>query len=133
MIALPWLRVDDPQGLGFRLRAIAFVPFALAGAIVMRFATCSLRARPRELSAIVVAAAIAFTAHAIRPSDELVPGEILTHPALVTSALALDGLVPDGDTVIIPERHIVFMVAWYAGVHVALRPGAIPAAHRAGA
>src|SRR5262249_40604632 len=34
VIGWPWLGVDDPQGLGFRLRVAAFVPMALCAAIV---------------------------------------------------------------------------------------------------
>jgi hypothetical protein len=38
--------------------------------------------------------------------------------------------VPPGDTVIVPERHIVFMVAWYARASVRMRPESVEPAHR---
>jgi hypothetical protein len=64
-----------------------------------------------------------------RPSDDLDAG-IVTHPALVTAAQALNGRVPPGTTLIIPERHIAFLVAWYTGASIALRPEAIAPEHR---
>jgi hypothetical protein len=55
---------------------------------------------------------------------------IYTHPALVTAAEALTSRVPPGATLIIPERHIAFLVAWYTRAPVALRPDAIAPALR---
>ena len=49
---------------------------------------------------------------------------MLAHPALVAGAMAVH--VPAGMTAIVPERHIAFMVAYYARVPVSLRPEAIP-------
>jgi hypothetical protein len=77
--------------------------------------------------AVVVAIAAVL---ALRTPGDRNEGRVLTHPALVTSALALDGKIPAGDTAIVPERHIAFMVAWYARVPVSLRPELIPPAHR---
>jgi len=62
----------------------------------------------------------------IAPRDTQVEGEIVTHPALVTAALALQGQIPAGGVAIVPERHIAFMVAWYADVPVSLRPEPVP-------
>jgi hypothetical protein len=55
---------------------------------------------------------------------------IVTHPALVTAAEALSGEVPPGAMLIVPERHIAFMVAWYTRAPVALRPDGVPPAQR---
>lgn len=115
-IGIPWLDVSDPQGLAFRLRLVAFVPIALGAAIV-------LAAVPHRAW---VAAALALVAAIAAPRDETVEGEILAHPALVASALALQHQIPDGKIAIVPERHIAFMVAWYADVPVALRPEHVP-------
>ena len=120
LLALPVIAVDDPQGLGFRLRIVAFVPRALCGAIVCVALT--------DRDWIVAAAALGLAA--LAPRDERVDGEILTHPALVTAALGLQGQIPAADTAIIPERHIAFMVAWYADARVSLRPEAVPRARR---
>ena len=51
---------------------------------------------------------------------------MLTHPALVTAAQALAGHVPAGATLIIPERHIAFLVAWYTRAPIAIRPERVP-------
>lgn len=119
-IALPVIAVDDPQGLGFRLRLVAFVPRALCGAIICIALT--------DRDWIVAAAAVVLAV--LAPRDERVDGEIVTHPALITAALALQGQIPTGDVAIVPERHIAFMVAWYADVEVSLRPERVPPAHR---
>gem|GEM_PF-1312186 len=183
VIGLPWLAVDDPQGLAFRLRCAAFVPMALAGAIVagamipwigqalrvsiaralasrdnargdshamsrvvarmlsivlapLRWAVPGLAA---ESSTSLDAAAtltsnslmtIVAIALAVRVPGDRREGEILVHPTLVASALAVRDHVPAGDTAVIPERHIEYMVAWYAGTDVSLRPETVPRAHR---
>ena len=119
-IALPVIAVDDPQGLGFRLRLVAFVPRALCGAILC---VCLVN-RDWILAAAAVVLAL------LAPRDEHVDGEILTHPALVTAALGLQGQIPTADTAIVPERHIAFMIAWYAEARVSLRPEGVPRARR---
>src|SRR5215469_12731633 len=61
---------------------------------------------------IELAAALAALAMIAAPRDHTVEGEILAHPALVASALALDSEIPADKIAIVPERHIAFMVAW---------------------
>lgn len=121
-IGLPFLAVDDAQGLGFRLRLAAFVPCALAAAILAR----AVRFRHKELALAALAALLVVVR---QPGDRL-EGEVVTHPALVSAAQALTAHVPPGATLIVPERHIAFMVAWYTGAEVALRPDAVPADRR---
>jgi hypothetical protein len=131
-IGLPFLAVTDRDGLGFRLRLAAFVPAALTAAIAVRAA---LERVPRDrfprtrlaLAALTVAIA-AVLAVVRRPGA--IDGVITTHPALVSAALALRGRVPPGATLIVPERHIAFMVAWYTGAPVAIRPDGVPPAGR---
>lgn len=119
-IGLPLLAVTDRQGLGFRLRLAAFVPAALAAAVLARAALGRWAHRDLVLGALAVAVALAR-----QPGDRL-DGEIRTHPALVTAAEALRGRVPPGATLIVPERHIAFLVAWYTGADVAIRPERVP-------
>ncbi|HEU4734084.1 MAG TPA: glycosyltransferase family 39 protein [Kofleriaceae bacterium] len=123
-IGLPFLAVTDREGLGFRLRIAAFVPAALTAAIVGR----ALLARV-GLRDLVLAALAAVLVVARQPGDRL-EGMIDTHPALVAAAQALRGRVPAGATLIVPERHIAFMVAWYTGAPVAIRPERVPRARR---
>jgi hypothetical protein len=78
--------------------------------------------RHRDLALAGLAAALALVR---QPGDRL-DGEIVTHPALVSAALALRGRVPPGATLIVPERHIAFLVAWYTGAPIAIRPGGVP-------
>jgi hypothetical protein len=123
-IGLPFLAVTDRQGLGFRLRIAAFVPTALAAAIVARALVAHWVHRDAALAALAVALAV------VRQPGARLDGEIVTHPALVTAVQALNGQIPAGATLIVPERHIAFMVAWYTGATVALRPEHVPPARR---
>jgi hypothetical protein len=121
-IGLPLLAVTDRDGLGFRLRLAAFVPAALSAAILARVV---LGRRAHRGIALAAFAALAALLVATRRPGSRLNGEIVTHPALVSAALALRGRVPPGATLIIPERHIAFLVAWYTGAPVAIRPDAI--------
>jgi hypothetical protein len=121
-IALPWLAVDDPQALGFRLRCAAFVPMALAAAIVAG----ALPIPRREIALAVLAAAL-FALGASRRLDE---GEVVMHPALAAAAANAAGKIPPGATVIVPERRILYPVQWYTRAPVSLRPDGVPYANR---
>jgi hypothetical protein len=139
VIGLPWLAVDDPQGLGFRLRVVAFVPLATCAAIVAgaglalirrgvrsafdRLGVACDRTATRIAGGAVVAVAVVLAVHVPGNRTE---GEVLAHPALVSAIVALEHHVPDTDTIIVPERHIAFMVAWYTRADVSLRPEPIP-------
>jgi hypothetical protein len=142
VIGLPFLSVTNRDGLGFRLRIAAFVPMSLAAAVLVRAAAAAMARRwgdrgstapavfaRRGARDLVLAAAAAVLAWVRQPGDRL-DGEIVAHPALVSAAQALRGRVPAGATLIVPERHIAFMVAWYTGAPVAIRPQGVPAAQR---
>ena len=115
LIGLPWLDTSSSQGLAMRLRVIAFVPMALCGAII-------LRALPRRLGRFrtPIGAAIAAVTVMIHAGVRKPEGLIPTHPALVASASAVR--IPDDAVAIVPERHIAYMVAWYARAKISLRP-----------
>jgi hypothetical protein len=123
-LAIPWLAVTDPQGLGFRLRLTAFVPLALCAAIVVDAVATSIKQLPaafRDGALAVVALALA-----LRPHDAALEGRVLAHPAMVSAVIGQTAHVPAGATVIVPERHILFMVAWYTRASVSLRPEPVP-------
>lgn len=124
-IGLPWLAVDDPQGLGFRLRIVAFVPMALCAAAVAGAVGRALATPRRD----AVLAAVALALLVVVPTRRT-EGEIVPHPAMVAAVQALTGHVPAGDVVIVPERHIAFMVAWYTRAEIRLRPEGVPRARR---
>ncbi|HEY4240912.1 MAG TPA: glycosyltransferase family 39 protein [Kofleriaceae bacterium] len=128
-LALPILDIDDRQGLAFRLRIAAFVPAALVGAILVgRIA----RVVPARLAAAraIAAGAIAAAVFAIgaATTGDLAPGEITVHPAMVTAAAALR--IPPGDTAVLSERQVAFLVAWTTGAPVSLHPEAVPRERR---
>jgi hypothetical protein len=125
---LPWLVVDDAQGLGFRLRAAAFVPLALVAAVVAGAAWRGLgaldgvwRDAPTAPQRTLALAALAL-ALVVRAPTERDEGVVHAHPAMVAAVTALAGVLPADAIAIVPERHIMFMVAWYTGARVSLRP-----------
>lgn len=127
VIGSPWLRIDDPQGLGFRLRATAFVPMALcaaicAGAVARILARYRVPVLVREGVLFGGAVVIAF----VQLGCDRTEGEVRTHPALATAVAAAIDHLPAGATVIVPERHILYMVDWYTRAPVRLRPEAVP-------
>ncbi len=124
-LGLPWLDVTDPQGLGFRLRIAAFVPLALAAAMLAGRLVGWIRTPDRGLA--LAALAVVLALHTPGSRDE---GRVLTHPALVTSVHAMAGKVPAGDMVIMPERHIAYMIAWYLRAQVSLGPDQWPPERR---
>ncbi|MDQ3363845.1 MAG: hypothetical protein M3680_00230, partial [Myxococcota bacterium] len=66
----------------------------------------------------------------LRTPGSRTEGQILAHPAMVSALHALAGEVPAGDTIVIPERHIVFMTAWYTRARVTLRPESVAVERR---
>jgi hypothetical protein len=124
-IAVPWLAVDDPQGLGFRLRLAAHVPAALCAAVAIGAFGSLIKDRLEALlrdAILLVGAAILLV---VLPIDRA-EGRVLAHPALVTSTMAAAKQLPENATVIVPERHILFMVAYYTRAKVSLRPETVP-------
>jgi hypothetical protein len=128
VVALPVLAVDDPQGLGFRLRIVAFVPLALAAAVVVGPLAVLLAARiatwpgvARRVAGPAIAGALAFAAVALAPAERP-EGVVRAHPAMVTAVMALDGAIPAGDTFVASERAIGLMATWYTRRPFVLRP-----------
>jgi hypothetical protein len=127
-IAIPWLAVTDPQGLGFRLRIASFVPLALCAAIVVEPLLSMIKrldAGERDIAGFGLALFLAIRPHA-KPTE----GIVLAHPALIAAVMASAHQLPANATVIVPERHILFMVAWYTRAKVSLDPTRVPYAER---
>jgi len=123
--ALPWIDISDPQGLGFRLRLIAFVPLALCAAAVAAAALGRLPGAFR--AALVVGFAVGWIASRPAVTDE---GVVEVAPHMQAAVLAADGVVPADHVIVCPERHIMFMVTWYTRAHARLRPESVPEERR---
>lgn len=118
--ALPWIDASDPLGLGFRLRLIAFVLLALHLGPLLAVAFRGLE------QTIQAAVALGFGAFliAFRP-PVYAPPVVESHPALVAAVGAAVDLVPGGDVVVAPERHLVFMYTWMTGAAATQRADAV--------
>ena len=125
VIALPWLTVDNPQGLAFRLRIIAFVPLAMVSSVLLSLLVQAINARAVPATAAAVMVAIVWWSPA-RIND----GVVYAHPAMVAAVQGLVDEVPTNAFVIVPERHIAFMTAWYTRARVRLRPESAPVNNR---
>jgi hypothetical protein len=126
--ALPWLDATDPQGLTFRLRVAAFAPLAACAAIVSGRIAGRLD-RWQDHVGLTALAALALVV-VLRAPRERPEGRVLPHPALVAAVQASAAHIPDGATVIVPERHIMFMVAWFTRADARLRPERVPPERR---
>ena len=124
LFALPWIDASDPEGLAFRVRLISFAPLALAAPLLAAHALARLDATWR-MTAIMLATGIAL----YRPGRYQAP-VVHADPDLAAAVAAARGRVPAGDTIISPERHILFMSVWYTGVETRLDPESVPAARR---
>jgi hypothetical protein len=134
VLGLPWLDVSDTQGLAFRLRTSAFVPLSICAALVAGVlaelvvpstkgdAAGSTDAQRLQRDGLLAVLALVLVA---RAPAERTEGRIVAHPALVAAVMAARTSIPEGATVIVPERHILFMTAWYTRAPVALRPDRI--------
>lgn len=136
MIGLPWLDVGDTQGLAFRLRTSAFLPLAICAALVAgvlaELVVPSAKDGPTDAQrwqrdGVLALLAIVLV---VRAPTERTEGRIVAHPALVTAVMAARTNIPEGATVIVPERHIMFMTAWYTRAPVALHPEHVPYGRR---
>ncbi len=123
-VALPWLDAGDPDGLTFRLRAMAFLPLALAAAAVAAAALARLSPGAR-MAAVMFATGLVL----VRPARYDAP-VVRADPDLVAAVAALPRDLPPGAVVIAPERHIVFMTTWLTRAPARLRPETTPPARR---
>jgi hypothetical protein len=119
LIGVPWLAMSDVQGIGFRLRLLACVLMGPLAALLLHRASTFVGADARALLAVGIALGVAFT----KPST-LKEGLSRTHPALVTSIRAIDGVLPPHSIVITQDRKVMFMIRWYADQPAQLRPPA---------
>jgi len=129
VMGLPWLDVTDTQGLAYRLRTCAFVPLAMCAALVAGMLAelvvpsqkdGATDAQRFQRDGVLVIFALVLV---VRAPAERTEGRVVAHPALVAAVMAAH--IPERATVIVPERHIMFMAAWYTRAPVALRPESV--------
>jgi hypothetical protein len=122
LLALPWLDVADPDGLGFRMRIVAFLPLALCLAIVVgaTLREFGVAAQPRRVHAAVMAAIVALCLAWVltRPRDRHA-GVVKTDADMV-AAISAAGAYTGTDYVIVSERHVGFMAQYYSTADVHL-------------
>ena len=124
LFALPWIDASDPDGLAFRVRLLSFAPLALAAPLLAAHALARLDATWR-MTVVMLLTGIAL----YRPGRYEAP-VVRADPDLAAAVEAARGRVPAGDTIVSPERHLVFMTVWYTGVETRLDPSSVPAKRR---
>jgi hypothetical protein len=115
-IGVPWLDVGDAQGLGFRLRIVAFFPASIALAAVGRLDV----RRPRLFAVLGVVGMLVVR----RPV--YVDPVVATHPSVIEAARRVRDHVPTDAVVIVPDRHLMFMVTWASTVPARLQAASVP-------
>ena len=114
--ALPWLAVDDPDGIGFRLRISAHLALApLAGLLLAAFVR---ERRHRAIAALAVAVAIV----AVRPLARE-EGVVRPNPALVAAAARVAADLPPDAEIVAPDRSVAFLLTWQTRRPARTRPG----------
>ncbi|MFY1829261.1 hypothetical protein ACN47A_25310 [Myxococcus fulvus] len=108
LLALPWLNVEDRQGLAMRLRLTAFLPLAVFSGLL--FAQM-LEFVPEKMRALVCAASVA-TLLLVRPSQPR-DGTVIVMEDRAGAARELEGVIPSGALVITTDRHLAFMTTWH--------------------
>jgi hypothetical protein len=126
LIAIPWIDISDANGLGFRLRLLAFVPLSIGAALLAGAATAWLAPLTRAALLVGIAAGWLFT----RPMTATEEGVVRVHPAMVSAVSAMRGAVPKHHVVAVSERQVMFMVAWYTGTRARLSVSTVPANER---
>jgi hypothetical protein len=115
-IALPWLAVDDPDGIGLRLRVSAHLALApLAGLLL---AALLEDGRHRAVGAIAVAVALV----AMRPLARE-EGVVRPNPALVAAAARVAADLPPDADLVTPDRQVAFLLTWQSRRPARTRPG----------
>jgi hypothetical protein len=108
--ALPWLDAGNPQGLAFRLRLVVYAPALLCAAYLMQ---------PLDRKALLVAVAVGVASTAGARYPDLV---VRAQPEMVAATTAVGEHVADDDLVIVPERHLLYMLTWQTRRRAQLQP-----------
>lgn len=109
VLALPWLSVNDPAGLVFRLRIMAFVPLAIcAPAAMMQLLAW---ARPRVRQLVPIAAAVAVMGFVPLRHEGPVNRP---NPAFVQRAAGIARHTPPDAIIVVRGRQLAFIVKWVA-------------------
>ncbi|MBT8491633.1 MAG: hypothetical protein KJO07_01125 [Deltaproteobacteria bacterium] len=117
IIALPFVNVADTNGLGPRLRLLAFIPGALCTAAALDAASRRLTWLGPAVFLGIVAGLVFARPRA--PGD----GVVVPHPQMLRAlALMPDSLIGPQTVVIIPDRQLVFASVWMHRVESRRRP-----------
>ncbi len=113
--ALPWLAVDDPDGIGFRLRISSHLALApLAGLLLVALVRDGRRAAAAGL-------AVAVLLVAARPLARE-EGVVRPNPALVAAAARVTAGLPTGAEIVTPDRQVAFLLMWQGRRPARTRP-----------
>ncbi|MFY2563999.1 ArnT family glycosyltransferase [Corallococcus terminator] len=108
VFSMPWLNVEDRQGLAMRLRLTAFLPLSVFAGLLFSRMFVFASGVPR---ATVCAASVAalFLLRPSRPGE----GTVTVMQDRAEAVHELEGLIPPGALVITTDRHLAFMTTWH--------------------
>ena len=113
--ALPWLAVDDPDGLGFRLRISAHLTLGpLAGLLLVAV----IADRRRAALAAAVISALLLAARPLAREE----GLVRPNPALVADAARIAASLPADAELVTPDRQVAFLLTWQSRRPARTRP-----------
>lgn len=124
-LACPWLNVADGDGLGFRLRLMAFLPAAIG----VGLAYSALRTRLRGPARLAMTVVPLLALLALKPASPAA-GVVRTPAATVDSLAALLSDLPEGAVVATPERRLAFATTWASRRPATMGHEGIDPAHR---
>ncbi|MBZ4406873.1 hypothetical protein K8640_01485 [Myxococcus sp. XM-1-1-1] len=108
LTALPWLNIEDRQGLAMRLRLTAFLPLAVFTGLLF----AQMLERAREMTRTMACAASIAALLLLRPSQPR-EGTVTVMEDRAGAARELEGAIPPEALVITTDRHLAFMTTWY--------------------
>ena len=112
-LALPWLDVSSADGLGFRMRLIAYLPWALCTAIVVGAGLRTLsKLPPRTTTIVTTIVVIASLVFAVTRKQNRREGVVFTDEHMVSAISAANAYLGKS-YVIVTDRHIGFMTQYY--------------------
>jgi hypothetical protein len=117
VLALPWLSLDDPNGLVYRVRLMAFAALAICAPAALNL----LMARARPAYRLAMAAVASLGVLALVPFTYTVP-VVVPNRAMVPSLTAIAQHTPPDAVIIASDNALAFLVKWVTNREGRMKP-----------